>query len=809
MKKIISAILLSFAFLINSVCAEMPVSVDTKGKFRKTNIDIGAILPQIQKKGDFSEFTRGALFLKHWSADGDMNADYCKGQPTPIFAPSRSSTNPSTYEEVTGVVTPLIVSNRPRIPRGYYDDTGWHLNTGLLLEGASTNLLKRTDGTAYASGLWTGWNVITDSTGTVYKSNVLIPELTSIPGATSQRTRLVCGESESGTYFGLTSPTTANGTIVDGNTVSKSYYVRSQTGYVGTVVYQDIIRLNDQNDKKVIDYPISITLPVAGAGWSKYSRSRVVTNPTGNITKFEDYSGTVAGAVKVTSASHGRTTGWYCTISGTTNYNGSYTATNIDTNSFYITHAWSGDDATGLWTNPIDHLGNLWCNWTNTIGNNESVDIEIALPKIEIAAYSSSDIPTNTTALTRNVENLSYYAANNFPAVTGHSALSFDGQNASGDDYVSVANSATGNQWNGCTAYTIEAWVLIRSLGESGAGRIFDKNSTDNTGILLNVLSSSGNKVQILGCFDSVGPKSAVQLISLHEWQHIVGVWDGSYLKVYVNNSVGSGTSASGSPLDDSLIDVFIGNRLGNDRTFDGLIQSVRIYRNKALSAEEVTTAYNAGRYASQPVSGCTAEYLFTEGAGTTLADTVAGNNGTISGATWTGDTHSGTIVLSYCPIMMPNEQGASYKHLFICDTALGGAGVNVWRLLYDTNANNRPVFWSSSNSNTISCSPSNNYASTWSRHENHILIATWSTTPFVIAGLNSGNPIKMALFDNGTPIAYSSTYVPPVGALPSTFSIQSSTGQAAIYKFLGIWDHQFDMNEVTETTKLIQYNYN
>jgi len=66
-----------------------------------------------------------------------------------------------------------------------------------------------------------------------------------------------------------------------------------------------------------------------------------------NITAFADYSGTVAGTVKVTSTTHLVQTGMKVTIAGTTNYDGTYDATYISANEYYITATWVADDATG------------------------------------------------------------------------------------------------------------------------------------------------------------------------------------------------------------------------------------------------------------------------------------------------------------------------------------------------------------------------------------------------------------------------------------------------------------------------------
>jgi hypothetical protein len=76
---------------------------------------------------------------------------------------------------------------------------------------------------------------------------------------------------------------------------------------------------------------------------------------TGTIASIADYSGTVAGTVKVTDTAHGLLTGNIVSITGTTNYNGIYTVTKIDANSFYITATW-GATETGAWATLVLHL---------------------------------------------------------------------------------------------------------------------------------------------------------------------------------------------------------------------------------------------------------------------------------------------------------------------------------------------------------------------------------------------------------------------------------------------------------------------
>ena len=81
------------------------------------------------------------------------------------------------------------------------------------------------------------------------------------------------------------------------------------------------------------------------SGWS-FSAGSI-----GTISAFADYSGTVAGTVKATTSSaHGLTTGAIIAITGTTNYNGLFEITVIDSTNFYFTDTWVTNDGTGNWT---------------------------------------------------------------------------------------------------------------------------------------------------------------------------------------------------------------------------------------------------------------------------------------------------------------------------------------------------------------------------------------------------------------------------------------------------------------------------
>lgn len=84
---------------------------------------------------------------------------------------------------------------------------------------------------------------------------------------------------------------------------------------------------------------------------------------TGSITAYADAGG---GQVDVTSVGHGLSDGMTVTISGTTNYNGTFEIVFVSVDNFEIAATWNGDDATGDWATsgadvvlPLGTAGNL------------------------------------------------------------------------------------------------------------------------------------------------------------------------------------------------------------------------------------------------------------------------------------------------------------------------------------------------------------------------------------------------------------------------------------------------------------------
>jgi hypothetical protein len=144
---------------------------------------------------------------------------------------------------------------------------------------------------------------------------------------------------------------------------------------------------------------------------------------------------------------------------------------------------------------------------------------------------------------------------------------------------------------------TFEAWIYPVGWGEGSTGRIFDKNQTTAYAFL--ITNTSSNIQQIRVYFGNSVYYSDNYTISLNSWQHVVVTFDVSLsseqVKIYVNGiQRGVGTRTSTIPVNSESL--YIGNRAGLDRTFNGIIDEVRIY-NRALSQEEINASYNNGLY--------------------------------------------------------------------------------------------------------------------------------------------------------------------------------------------------------------------
>lgn len=253
-----------------------------------------AIKPGRKRTVDF--MPSGLTFYKNF-INGQTIADFAAGVPTGTFLSSRSATNPATYIDANGVIQVSTTSDVPLFDYGYYDATGFHaIPLGYHAYRSSTNLLTRTDGTAYASGLWTGWEKYVNVTGTPTYTNTAIPELTSIAGATSQRYQYTVNAGDSSKVFAALAPKTAAGSVSNGDTITASIWARSLSGQGTIPIFLHIGAEPAGGGEDLSNFNSSgVTLTTS---WRRYTFTATMTDATVSRVNFRFGCGNVGTTVQ-------------------------------------------------------------------------------------------------------------------------------------------------------------------------------------------------------------------------------------------------------------------------------------------------------------------------------------------------------------------------------------------------------------------------------------------------------------------------------------------------------------------------------
>jgi len=217
-------------------------------------------------------------------------------------------------------------------------------------------------------------------------------------------------------------------------------------------------------------------------------------------------------------------------------------------------------------------------------------------------------------------------------------ALEFGGAS----DYVDVASS---EELKLNSAGTVAAWVKTRYLYRRG---IVNKRGSTEVGVIYdNYLLTFGSYDQctiVIGDgSDHVYATIPEEDLAVNAWQHVVGTWDSSEIRIYLNGDL---WDAQPNTLSDLLRGDAYPVAIGRHALapgywhFDGLIDDVRIY-DVALSAGEIEELY--GEAPVEPV-GLVSHWRFDEGGGSIAYDSAGSNDGAVYGAEWVDGVLGGAL---------------------------------------------------------------------------------------------------------------------------------------------------------------------
>lgn len=161
-------------------------------------------------------------------------------------------------------------------------------------------------------------------------------------------------------------------------------------------------------------------------------------------------------------------------------------------------------------------------------------------------------------------------------------------------DYVTIPNSAS---LNTITSITISFFIFPKSDYRSGGtdwkGMVGKGYAGFGNGSWL-IYGDQGNSGDVnFEIKNNTGTTAGVfgtnNIPTTQQWYHIVGTYDGTNIKLYVNGTLVGTTAAAGYTMTAST-PITIGGSTGLDESASALISHVMIWKNQALTAGEIAT---------------------------------------------------------------------------------------------------------------------------------------------------------------------------------------------------------------------------
>lgn len=198
---------------------------------------------------------------------------------------------------------------------------------------------------------------------------------------------------------------------------------------------------------------------------------------------------------------------------------------------------------------------------------------------------------------------------------------------------ISVPNQSA---LNPTAAVTVECWVYFFSIGATGS-ILFDNSTTGVTNSYYLAIGSNGKLLwySTIGGFSEniIGGSS---VISLNSWNHVVGVYDGAHVYLYINGVQDATSLSATGALGTNSNSLYIFQYYSGGLSFEnGYMTGIRVY-NRGLTPTDVLDRYYKNRDDAAMRTGLVLEYILSNPSSTSVVDT-SGNNftGTFTGASY------------------------------------------------------------------------------------------------------------------------------------------------------------------------------
>jgi len=170
-------------------------------------------------------------------------------------------------------------------------------------------------------------------------------------------------------------------------------------------------------------------------------------------------------------------------------------------------------------------------------------------------------------------------------------SMVFDGVN----DYADCGNTTSLSDIGGTTNITVSVWAYYNAYGGGGQSySVMTVKGNPWTWLLENPSNTFKFRITAGGADVNVADTSAH---SLNTWYNVVGTYDGSSMRIYVNGVL-KNTKTQAGTLATNTSTAKIGTFQGTNYNLNGKISNVSIY-NRALTAVEISQNFEAtrGRY--------------------------------------------------------------------------------------------------------------------------------------------------------------------------------------------------------------------